>query len=346
VQAVRVTPADWPDLYEAPGAVRAGSSAALSSRVSANVQNVAVAVGERVRAGQTLVTLDLRDLEPGVPRTEADRSATPAANPDAERTIASAKSNLDRMQADLARKNECNTGKPVRTAECDEAAARLKEAQSVYDDAVARRGQLDSKPAQPQPNIRPDTAARDSRIVAPFAGIVTARSVEPGTVAAPGAPLVTIERAGGFHLEVPVEEAHAPSIRPGQDVAVSIDALGKSINGRVSEVGPIVDAVSGGRIVKLDLPPLPNLRPGMVGRASFRLTARKVLTIPDAALVDRGQSQQVFAVHEGHARLRAATIGRRVSGRVEILTGLSEGDQVIAPVPAGLSDGARVEVRP
>ena len=71
-----------------------------------------------------------------------------------------------------------------------------------------------------------------------------------------------------------------------------------------------------------------------------------MLTIPGGALVERGQLQQVFVVEDAQARLRMITAGRRADGRIEVLSGLSAGEKVIAPVPAGLADSARVEVRP
>ena len=63
------------------------------------------------------------------------------------------------------------------------------------------------------------------------------------------------------------------------------------------------------------------------------------------ALIERGQLQQIFVMEDSHARLRMITAGRRANGRVEVLSGLNAGDQVIVPVPAGLADSARVEVR-
>ena len=114
---------------------------------------------------------------------------------------------------------------------------------------------------------------------------------------------------------------------------------------RVSEIVPSVDAASRAYIVKIDLPAVPNLRSGMFGRARFPLGARKVVTIPPLAMVERGQLQSVFVVEDGVARTRLVTIGERGAAAVEVLSGLSEGEKLVSPVPAGLTDGARVEVR-
>jgi len=72
---------------------------------------------------------------------------------------------------------------------------------------------------------------------------------------------------------------------------------------------------------------------------------RTVLSVPAAAVVERGQLQQVFVVESGSARVRLVTLGQRGQSSAEVLSGLSQGEKVVAPVPAGLADGAAVEVR-
>ena len=80
------------------------------------------------------------------------------------------------------------------------------------------------------------------------------RSVEPGTLAVPGAPLLTIEREGAYRLEASVEESHLAAIRVGQPVSVTLDGVDRRIEARVSEIVPAVDAASRAYTVKIDLP--------------------------------------------------------------------------------------------
>jgi len=212
--------------------------------------------------------------------------------------------------------------------------------------ARAKRGQLDPKLAQVGQEIRAAKIIRDyARIAAPFAGVVTARPVEPGILAAPGAPLLTIEREGDYRLEAPVDESKIAAVKAGQKVEVSLEALDRRLTARVSEIVPAVDASSRAYTVKIDLPAAPNLRSGMFGRAWFPLGTRKLMAIPAAAKVERGQLQSVFVIEDGAARGRLITTGTRFENAEEVLSGLSEGEKVIAPVPTGLMDGARVEVR-
>jgi chorismate synthase len=83
----------------------------------------------------------------------------------------------------------------------------------------------------------------------------------------------------------------------------------------------------------------------MFGRAWFPLGAHKVVTVPAAAVVDRGQLQSVFVIEDGFARNRLVTTGKHEPNAVEVLSGLTEGEKVVSPIAGGLADGARVEVR-
>src|SRR5437763_13177141 len=346
VQAVAATAQQWPEIYEATGTVRARTAVAISSKVMAYVQEVSVQSGARVREGQPLITLDARDLEANLRRAEAGREEVRSAIPEADNGIAGAKANLDLAQSTFKRIEELASKRSVSNQEFDEASARLKAAQASYDMARAKRAQLDAKLAQIEQEIHSATIVRDyARIVAPFAGIVTARTVEPGTVAAPGAPLLTIEREGGYRLEVSVDESRLPGVNAGQAVDISLDALDRHVSGRVSEIVPAVDPASRTYTVKLDLPPIAGVRSGVFGRTSFARGGRSVVTVPAQAIVERGQLQSVFVVADGAARSRMITTGKRLAGAVEVLSGISEGEKVVAPPPAGLTDGARVETR-
>jgi membrane fusion protein, multidrug efflux system len=346
VQTSAVALQQWPAIYEATGTVRARTTATLSSKVTGYVQQVSVQVGERVRAGQVLVTLDARDLEVSVRRAEAARAEVESAVPELESATAAAKANLDLAQATFRRMEELAAKKSISNQEFDEASARLKAAQANYEMARARRMQLNSKMVQVEQEVRAAGILRDyAKVSAPFAGVVIARTAEPGNLAAPGAPLLTLEQDGLYRLEASVEESKQAGIRIGQTVEAMLQGVDRAVSARVSEIVPAVDPGSRTYVVKLDLPAIPQLRTGMFGRALFAAGAQTVAAIPTAALVERGQLQAVFVVEDGTAHSRLVTTGRRAAGQAEILSGLNEGERVVSPVPPGLQDGARVEVR-
>ncbi len=346
VQTATVSIQQWPNVYEATGTVRARTATVLSSKVMAYVRQVAIQVGDRVQEGQLLVTLDAQDLDTKVRGAEAADAEVMSAIPEADSGVAGAKANLDLAQSTFQRMQELASKKSISSQEFDEASARLKSAQAAYDMARAKRAQLDSKRASVQQEIRGATIMRDyTRISAPFSGVVTAKSVELGNLAAPGAPLLTIEREGAYRLEASVDESRLPFVKAGQTVDVALESLDRRFTAHVSEIVPSVDAASRTYIVKIDLPAMPNLRSGMFGRAMFPLVTRKVATIPPPAMVEHGQLQSVFVIEDGCARTRLVTTGERRQSAVEVLSGLSEGEKLVSPVPAGLTDGARVEVR-
>jgi RND family efflux transporter MFP subunit len=346
VQVSAVATQDWPVSYEATGTVRARTTATISSKVMGYVQMVGVQTGDRVRQGQTLITLDARDLDVSLRRAEAGGAEVQSAIPELENATAAAKANLDLAQTTFKRIEELASKKSVSNQEMDEASARLKAAQANYEMVRSRRAQVDFKMAVVEQEARAAGIMRDyAKLSAPFPGVVIARTVEPGNLATPGAPLLTIEQDGLYRLEVSVDESKLASVRVGQAVEVEIDASGGRLNARASEIVPSVDAASRTYVVKVDLPATPRLRTGMFGRAIFPLGMQKVMAVPLAALVERGQLQSIFVVEDGVAHTRLVTTGRRGSNAVEVLSGLNAGEKVVVPVPSGLQDGARVEVR-
>lgn len=347
VSTVTAATQQWPSIYEATGTVRARTVAVIAAKLLGYVREVKFQTGDHVREGQVLVTLDARDLDVSSRRAEAALEEVRSSVPEAESAVAGAKANLDLAQTTFNRMQDLWNKKSISNQEFDEASAKLKAAQSAYAMATARRAQLDAQAARVQQDVRATEVTRSyAEIAAPFAGVVTTKSVEPGTLALPGAPLLTIEGEGSYRLEASIDESHLAAIRVGQPVSVTLDGIDRTLDARVSEIVPTVDAASRSYIVKIDLPGLPGLRSGGFGRAMFQLGSRSPLTIPAAAVTERGQLQSVLVAEGGVAHTRLITTGQKSKEQVEVLSGLTPGEKVIFPVPPGLSDGAPVEVRP
>jgi len=346
-KVVAASERQWPSIYEASGTVRARTTADIAAKIMGYVSEVNVQTGDHVQAGQRLVTLDTRDLDVNTRRAEAALEEVRSAIPEADSAIAGVKSNLDLAQSTFNRMQDLFNKRSISNQEFDEAAAKLKSAQSAYSMAKARRAQLDAQAARVQQDVKATQVTRAyAAITAPFSGQITAKSVEPGILAVPGTPLLTIERDGSYRLEASVEESRLPAIRVGQTVPVTLDGIGRTIDARVSEIVPGVDAASRSATVKLDLPAVASLRPGMFGRALFPQGSRSTVVIPASAVIERGQLQSVFVIENRIARTRLITIGQRTQDQVEVLSGISAGDSIIVPVPRDLSDGASVEVLP
>ena len=346
VSVVTVAEQPWPSIYEATGTVRARTSAVIAARMLGYVREVKVQAGDHVQAGQLLVTLEARDLDVNASKAQAALEEVRGAVPEADHAVAGAKVNLDLAQTTFNRMQELWNKTSISHQEFDESSAKLKAAQSAYEASRARRAQLDTQAARVQQDIRAAEVARGyAEITAPFAGVVTAKSVDPGTLATPGAPLLTVEREGAYRLEASVEESRLQAIRVGQPVSVKLDGIDKAIDARVSEIVPAVDAASRSYTVKIDLPAIATLRSGAFGRAAFVLGNRPALAIPAGAITERGQLQSVMVAENGVAHVRLITAGQKSKDSLEVLSGLAAGEHVIFPVVPGVSDGAAVEVR-
>jgi RND family efflux transporter MFP subunit len=235
--------------------------------------------------------------------------------------------------------------KSVSQSEFDEAEARLKSAQAAVEMAQSRRRQAEAKRSQVEAQIADVRAVSGyAKIHAPFAGIVTERLMDPGTLATPGMPILTIERGGGYRLEASVPESKQSLARRGQTIAVHLEAIGEALEGRVDEIVPQVDAASRTILVKIALPNVAGLRSGMYGRAEFPGgAAREALTVPAEAVIERGQIRSVFVVDGDTARRRLVTLGAEAGERREVLSGLVSGEQVVLS-PGVLTDGHPVSI--
>ncbi len=324
VQTVEVRMMDWPATYEAVGTVKARNSAQVASRVMGYVREMKVNAGDRVSAGQLLASIDARDLESGVQQASAGVVEAQSAIPEADNAIAAAKANLELTQVTYKRMKDLFDERSISNQEFDEMTSKVKLAQANYEMAVARRKQLDAKIQQAESARRTAEITHGySEIRAPFAGVVTEKRANAGDMAAPGTPLLIIEQAGAYQLEVPVEEVKLGVVRAGQPVSVKLDAFEKAIPAKVTEVIPAIDSATRSFLVKIVLPPDPRLHSGLFGRAGFVLGARKAVAVPRAAVAEIGQIRNVLVADGGVAHARMLSLGETHDDLVEVLSGVS-----------------------
>ncbi len=335
---------EWKTVVDVPGTIRATTTTTLSSRVMAYVQDVRVRAGDRVAAGQVVALVDPRELESGLAGAKAAQREAESGLTEADNGIASAQAQLTLARVTFERMKALFEKKSVSHQEFDEAQARLRTAEAAVAMAEARRAQLDDRIAQARQGVATASLMRGyAEIRAPFAGLVTERMAEPGQLATPGAPLVTIEREGAYRLEAPVEESMIGQVWTGQTVQVVLGD--KTVDGQVTEIVPAVDAASRAFLVKASIRGGTAVRSGMFGRLRLEREMRQTITVPVGSVAERGALASVLTVERGVARQRIVTLGERRGDAVEVLSGLAEGEPVVHPRPLGLRDGSRVEVR-
>ena len=342
--------------FEAGGVIRARTTAVIVSKVMAEVREVRVQPGDHVRAGQTLVTLDGRELDALAARA---RASVKAAGDGAQATRSDQAAAAAALKLATAWHDRVATLRAKNSAtpqELDEAVARLREAQARVDGAAARVAESDAALAAARAGLdAANVGASYTVLTAPFDGMVAEKRVEPGNMASPGMPLLTVEDTRAFRLEVRLDESRAPRIAVGEPADVAVDTApapdGRDANrwlsGTVAEVSRTFDPGGHTFLVKIDLPSQPGLRSGMFGRARFRGETRRALTVPASSILQRGQLTAVFVVDkDGRARFRPVTTGETVDGRVEVLAGVDPGETIVAGPPPDLQDGMPVKARP
>ena len=300
------------------GTVRSKETAIVSAQVMGRIQQVAVHEGDSVRAGQTLVILDDAALRSQVEQAQAGVKAAQNAQAAAQTNAALAASTLERYKQLQAQKS-------VSPQEMDEVSRRAEGAAASVD---AMRAQADAARAQ-------ESGARTmlgySHLVAPFAGVVTARMADPGTMAAPGIPLLQIDQAGALQLQVTVDESAIGAIHMGMKVQVSLASdSSATLAGTVSEILPVADPSSHGFLVKIGLPASSKIRAGMYGTAEFANGTRQAILIPRSAVVVRGSLSCVYVLDsQGIAQLRYITLGAAQGDLIEVLSGVSGGEKLV-----------------
>ena len=346
VQIETVAESEIAEIYQASGSVRARYSAAIAAKIAANILEVRVQAGDHVQAGQTLIMLDRRDLEANVRRSEAARAEAESAIDETESAITAARANLELARVTHERFQDLVANASVSQQEFDESQARLRSAEAAVEMAASKRRQTGARRSQAEAEIAAAGVALGyATLTAPFAALVTERKADPGSLATPGAPLLTLEREGNPRLEASIDESRLGLVGVGESLAVEIDGLNRTVMGRVAEVVPSVDAATRSFTVKIDLPALPGLRSGMFGRARFAAGKRGALLVPQSAVVERGQIRSVYVVEGDMARQRFVTLGEGRDDEREVLSGLTAGERIIiAPAPP-LADGSRVTIQ-
>jgi RND family efflux transporter MFP subunit len=324
-----------PDWLEAVGTVRAAQTSQLSSQIMGNIVTVQAHEGERVDSGQVLVVIDDTQLRAAVEQATAVELA-------AQKDVSAAESEFTLTQTTMKRYQQLYEKKSVSPQEFDEIKTRAQASEARRDMARAGLAQANAALAQAR------TSLGYTRIRAPFAGIVTERKADLGTLASPGMPILTLEDTRNYRLEVTVDETDVRFVRVGQSAPVNIDALGGGeIIGKVVQLVPAADPGSRSFLLKIELPKEAHLRSGLFGRAQFAREERSALLIPRTAVVERGQLQGVYVLDsEQIADIHYVTLGRTSGQQVEVLSGLEGAEKIVAAPANRELSGKRIVPQP
>jgi len=308
-------------MIEVRGTAQPARQAFVSSRVVGPVVAVHVAAGEAVRRGQPLVEIQAQ-------ASDGQLAQTKGALAQAQAGLALTEKNFRRFEA-LHGENAASD------LELDAARMQLEQAQGAVSQA---EGAVQAARA----------VAEETVVRAPFSGRVAQVPVEIGDLAAPGRPLVQVESTHGSEIWLTVRESDIGRVALGQTLDVRFDSLPKmgSITGTVAEIVPFADPATHTFTVKVSLT-ADGIRSGISGRASLPGDPVERLIVPSGAVHRRGGLELVVVrAGDGTARTRAVTTGRVLDGgRIEILSGLNEGEMVALGTAGPVADGTLLEVR-
>ncbi len=288
------------DMRSWPATVSAHTVAQIASKVPARVLEITVRPGDNAKAGQVLVRLDERELKA---RLSQARSVLAAAEAQWAKASADARRTQTLFDAEAATRQQLDTALAASrsgAAQIAEARAAVGAAASVVSEGVLR---------------------------APFDGAVVKRLMEPGDLALPGQPVITMQSMQRLRIEAAIPESCARSLQQGQELTARIDE--KTYLARIEEIAPAADAQTRTVLIKTALDPRTHPQPGTFAWLEQACGRHRALLIPANAVSHTGQLESVHVLIGRISRLRHVRTGKTRGGWVEVLSGLKEGETVL-----------------
>jgi len=305
------------------GKIQPINSAELSTRMMGFVTKSPVKIGDKVKKGQLLISINNRDLQAQSAQAKASISEASIAVNNAEKDY--------HRYKNLAAKNSATQ------KELDDITAQFEMAKARLEAAIQMKNEINAQFAY-------------SNITAPFNGIVTAKTVELGDMANPGTPLISIESTGGFEVMAMVPETEITKITKDSQVNVTVKSIHKNLTGYVSEISRSANYTGGQYLVKIHLDTMEtDLRSGMFATVQFSLkenTASGMVLLPKEALITKGQLTGVYTVNDNNtAQLRWLRLGRTYGEQIEVLSGLTQDETYIISAEGRLYNGVNITIQ-
>ncbi|NOQ46787.1 MAG: efflux RND transporter periplasmic adaptor subunit [Desulfobulbaceae bacterium] len=299
--------------YTTIGSVISDNRIQITSRITGYINEVSVREGQQVSKGALLVSLDSSDINGAIQQAEAAVNTSQSALKDAQ-------IDLERYEALFKEKS------------IPENALRKVRLQRDVSRETLHAAHAALKTAKSQ--------LQYIQIKSPVSGVVVERQKHTGDLATPGSPIISIEAEKALLFKSFVPESQIQKLVLDDKVTVAIDALGKTFNGHISRIIPSGDPVTRSYEIKISLSNTAGLLPGMFGRVQFQVGIETAPVIARAAVVERGGLRGVFVVNaEQQAHFRWLRFGREWPERLQVQTGVSTGERIVAHSGSLLHDG-------
>lgn len=301
-------------------------------------------VGDHVEQGQVLARLDSSMLRTKLAQSNAAIARTEAMLAQVKTSIAEAQANELETAVALKRARTLDASGTTSAAQLltRETEAKVAAAKSAAAEANLRVAEADNALAQSfRSEVKLEIARTD--VEAPAAGVISYRSARLGAIASlTGEPLFRLIRNDDIEFDAEVPETLLPRIEPGQKVGVWLDGVNEPIAGRVRRVDPTVDKTNRLGRVPITLSRDPALRAGIFAHGNITVDRREAVTVPLSAVLFGKNGAYVELVTNNVVQMRSVRTGIKRGDCVEIVSGLAEGQEVVARAAAFLQDGDRI----
>jgi multidrug efflux pump subunit AcrA (membrane-fusion protein) len=342
------------------GTLAAVDQVTISSEAEGKVRRILADLGDRVAAGQVLIELDserqqytLEQQQAALARSLAQYGATDPKNlPEIEKTPDAQKANADLVLATQAfeRANELFKRTLISQQALDDARAALQSARATYDAALQNGKNLRASIQASEATMKlAGRQLRDTEIRAPFDGYVEKRLVNLGELVRAQMPVMAVVRLNPLKVIAEIPEKMTPWISDGRPVELRVDAYqGRTFAGKVTRISPAVNTATRAFPFEALVPnPDAALKPGTFARVHVEIgKVDDVLTLPYAAIQYRYGVNRVFVVTGDRLAVRELTVGERLGDRIEIMSGVKEGERVAITDVDTLAEGLLVAVTP
>lgn len=316
ITLAEIQPVQVDEYYETSGTVKAKTISIIASRVMGTVTSVKIKEGDKVHAGQVLMTIDDRDVEQRIRAAESGYK-------EALKALEIAKQNKALVDITYQRYKKLYDERAISQQEIDQIETQKRVADIEYDRIQEMVNK--SKAVLSETKIHQEF----TRITSPVSGVVTEKKIELGSMAMPGMPILTVEDNSYFRIEANVDERLSGKLKTGMSVDVIIESLGQETKGRISEIVPFVDPMSRTFLIKVDLK-IPSLKTGIYGKVLIPEGKKEAILVPQKAVVEKGQLVGIYVVDsQGVITYRLIKTGKKYGEKIEVLSGLSSGEKII-----------------
>lgn len=332
-----------------PGNIQAVTEAPILARADGYIKRRLVDIGDRVHAGDTLAVIEAPELDEQVRQAEATVRQAQAGVDQAKANLQQGRADLELARVTANRWAHLVTDGSVSVQENDQYQAQYKSKMAAVQSLEqALKGQEDGVAAAQANVARLENMKGYRIVVAPFDGVITLRNVDSGALVNSGSTLLfRIAQTNALRIYLNVPQTNASSVHRGDTASLSVSNLpGRSFTGAVARTADSLDPSSRTLLVEVHVPnPDGVLLPGMY--AQVKLNSPRVnppLLIPSDALIVSDAGTQVAVVEANHrVHLQSIAPGRDYGDQIEVMSGLNDGDSIIAHPGDVLREGTTVD---